>query len=158
MPKTPSAPPLPPEDSYLLRLTRTLSNNLYDSQTQTLTREEVKDAVQKQLDDKIYELPDDSPRLELGDGCANLSEADDVLDEKLLNKKEIEAVTLEKIKEEYDFDEIKDAFDEAAVRHQPDVFYGGTNENFVQACNFFYHQATIIGNLLLFFYLNTGKI
>ena len=48
--------------------TRTLSNNLYDSQTQTLTREEVKDAVQKQLDDKIYELPDDPSKLELGDG------------------------------------------------------------------------------------------
>ena len=87
-----------------------------------------------------------------------MAEAEDVLDEKLLNKKEIEAVTLEKIKEEYSFNETKDAFDEAAVRHQLDFFYGGTNENFVQACNFFYHQATIIGNLLLFFYLTIGKI
>ena len=46
---------------------RTPSNNLYGFQTQTLTRkrEKVKDAAQKELDDKIYELPDDPPKLEL---------------------------------------------------------------------------------------------
>ena len=45
----------------------TPSNNLYDSQTQALIREK-----EKILDDKIYELPDDPPKLELGDDLANI--------------------------------------------------------------------------------------
>ena len=71
----PSAPPLVPENSYLLGSTsRTPPNNLYGYQTQTWTRkrEEVKDAVQRELDDKIYELPDDSPKLELRFDFASL--------------------------------------------------------------------------------------
>ena len=32
----------------------------------------MKDAVQKELDDKIHELPDDPPKLELGDGLTNI--------------------------------------------------------------------------------------
>ena len=31
-----------------------------------------KNVVQKELDDKIYELLDDRPNLELGDGLANI--------------------------------------------------------------------------------------
>ena len=80
----PSAPPLVPENTYILASTsRTPSNNLYGFQTQTLTRkrEKVKDAAQKELDDKIYELPDDPPKLELRVGLANLlgPEAEDIL-------------------------------------------------------------------------------
>ena len=70
----PSVPPLLPENSYLLGSTsRTPTNNLYGYQTQTKTRkrEEVKEAVQKELDDKIYQLPDDPPKLELRVGFAN---------------------------------------------------------------------------------------
>ena len=50
---------------------------------------------------------------------------------KILKKK-----TIEQLKDEYNFDEIKDAFDEGAVHHQLNFFYGGGNESFVQACNF----------------------
>ena len=66
------------------------SNNLYGSQTQVLTRERVaEEAAQKYLDDKIYELPDDPLKLELGDGLANLLgvEAEGILDFKFTNKK-----------------------------------------------------------------------
>ena len=38
-----------------------------------------------------------------------------------------------KIKEDYNFDEIKDAFDEGAFPHQLDFFYGGENSNLNQA-------------------------
>ena len=38
-----------------------------------------------------------------------------------------------KIKEDYNFDEIKDAFDEGAFPHQLHFFYGGENSNFNQA-------------------------
>ena len=58
------------------------------------------------------------------------------MDEKFLNKKQLEDEVLENIKEEYGFDEMKDAFDEGAVPHQLEFFYGDSNENFVQACNF----------------------
>ena len=66
----------------------TPSNNLYGSQAQVLTRQRVaEDAAQKYLNNKIYELPDDPPKLELEDGLANLLgvEAEDILNEKSVN-------------------------------------------------------------------------
>ena len=86
IPPAPSAPPLPPSDYRLLGPpSKTPSNNLCGPQTQTLSREkeELKDVVQKEIDYKIYELPDDIARLELEDGLANLlgPEAEDILDE-----------------------------------------------------------------------------
>lgn len=106
-------------------------------QTLTKEREELKD-VQKELDDKIYELPDNPPKLELGEGLGNLLglEVEDFLDERFVNIKEFEDVALENIKVEYGLGEIKDVFDEAAVSHQLDFFCGVRNENFAQACNF----------------------
>lgn len=86
IPPAPSAPPLPPSDYRLLGPpSKTPSNNLCGPQAQTLSREkeEVKDAVQKEIDAKMYELSDDLARLELEDGLANLlgQEAEDILDE-----------------------------------------------------------------------------
>ena len=69
----------------------TLTNNLYSSLAQTLKREneEIQNTIQEELDDKIYELPDDIPKLELGDGLTNVlgPVAQDILDERLVNKK-----------------------------------------------------------------------
>ena len=69
----------------------TLTNNLYSSLAQTLKREneEIQNTIQEELDDKIYELPDDIPKLELGDGLTNVlgPVAEDILDERLVNKK-----------------------------------------------------------------------
>ena len=56
--------------------------------------------------------------------------------EGFVNKKELEDEALENIKEEYDFEEIRDAFGEASVPHKLEFFYGGINENFTQACYF----------------------
>ena len=89
IPPAPSAPPFAPEDFYLLGTpSGTPSNNLYGSETQVLTRQRVaEDAAQKYLNNKIYELPDDPPKLELEDGLANLlgAEAEDILNEKSVN-------------------------------------------------------------------------
>ena len=92
----------------------------------------------KRNDEKIYELPDDPPKLELGDGLANIlgPEGEEILVEGFVNKKELENGLPENIKEEYDFGEIKDAFNEASVPHQLEFFYGSINENFIQACYF----------------------
>ena len=76
-------------------------------------------------------------------------EADDISDQKFVEKKQEEDTALEQIKHEYNFDEIKDGFDEATVPHLLDFFFGGDNENFVQAVEFC-PQAQKIENLLHF--------
>ena len=86
------------------------SGNLIGSQTQTLTRkrEKIKDSVK----------------------------ADDIVEHKFFNKKEQEGAVLKTIKEQYSFDELKDAFDERTVPYQLDFFYGGEDQNFTQASEF----------------------
>lgn len=115
------------------------SGNIFGSQTLTFTREseDVKDNVQKELDSTIFELPD-PPKHELGDSLISLLgvEADDILEQKFVDKKEQEDPVLEAVKEEYNFDEIKDALDQAIVPQQQDFFYGGADQNFFQACEF----------------------
>ena len=66
----------------------------------------------KELGDKIHELSDDPTKLELGDTLANLlgPEVEDILDQKFVNKNQLEDELPQNIKEEYDFEEIKDAF------------------------------------------------
>ena len=63
-------------------------------------------------------------------------EAGDILEQKVVNKKQQEDAVLKQIKEDYSFDEIKDAFDEGALPHQLDFFYGGENSNFNQTIEF----------------------
>ena len=119
-----------------------LSGNIFDSQTQTLTRDKeqekvVQDSVQKELNDTIDDLPD-PPRLELGDGLLSSLdvEDDDNLEQKFVNKKEEEDAALEQIKEDYNFDETKDSFGEGGVPHQLEFFYSGENNSFNQATEF----------------------
>ena len=67
-------------------------NSLLGSQTQTLTRgkEETKDKVLEQLDEKMYKLPD-PPKFELGDGLANVlsAEAECILGDSFINSKDL---------------------------------------------------------------------
>ena len=117
----------------------TPANNLFGSQTQTLTREkeETKDKVLEEIDEKIHDIPD-LPKLELGNGLVSHlgAEAKDILEGKLVNSKKLEDDALENIKEGHGFEEIKDAFDEGTVPEQLEFFYGGENEIFARACNF----------------------
>ena len=59
----------------------------------------------------------DPPKLELGDGLLNTLgvKADDILEQKFVNQKQQEDAVLEQIKEEHNFDKIKDAFDEGTT-------------------------------------------
>ena len=63
--------------------------------------------------------------------------AGDLLDAENITRQEEEDVVLEQIKEEYGFEDIKDAFNDGYV---PDgyvnFFYGGESENFVRAVEF----------------------
>ena len=79
-----------------------LSENIFGSQTETLTREKdqekvVQDSVQQELGDTIYQLPN-PPKLELGDGFLNLLgvEADDILEQNILIKNKRKMLSLNK--------------------------------------------------------------
>ena len=117
------------------------SGNLFGSQTATMTRkregETVYDTAKEQIDDTIHELPD-HVEVKLGDGLIdNLGiEANDLLDSGNITQQEEEDVVLEQIKEDYNFDDIKDAFDDGVVHESVYFFYGGESENFTQAVEF----------------------
>ena len=157
-PPPPLPPPSPPplnfpsfqqnfsrQGQFLTQPTFPPRDNPFGSQTQTLTREkkeETRDKILDEIDDKIFDIPNLSPKLELGDGLAKVlgKEVEDILKEEFVNLKELEDKTLENIEDEYNFDEIKGAFDDASVPKQLEFFYGGNNNNFIQACNFLSHN------------------
>ena len=60
----------------------------------------------------IYELPE-QPDLELGNGLIDTLgvEVNDLLDSNFIKPQEENGVVLEQIKQDYNFDEIKDTFD-----------------------------------------------
>ena len=85
----------------------TPKNNLFGLETQTLTRkkEETKDKVLEEIDEKKKkELPDPS-KLEPGDGLANVlgPEAEDILEDNFINSKKLEDDALKNVNEEYGF-------------------------------------------------------
>ena len=82
-------------------------------------KEEEREKIIDKIDDKIYEIPD-LPKLELGDQLLNTlgAEAEDILKEDFVSSNELEDKTIKQIKDGYNFDEIKNAFDHAAVPHQ----------------------------------------
>ena len=80
----------------------------------------------------------DNPDLELGDSLLetlgtnveNLFQADNI------TKKEEEDLILEKIKDEYGFEDIKDTRDEEKVPENIFFFYGGENDSFYRSLEF----------------------
>ena len=79
-------------------------------------------------------------KLKLGDRLAHVlgAEAECILGNDFLQVKELEDKNIEEIKEEYEFEKIKDAFNESVVLPQLDLFCGGEHlpENFIRACSF----------------------
>ena len=59
-------------------------------------------------------------------------EANDLLDSGFITWQEEQDAVLDQIKEDYNFGDIKDAFDEGIVHESVDFFYGGENENFIR--------------------------
>ena len=107
-----------------------------------MTREKLKDGnlINKRkidIDGSLYKLPENN-ELELGDGLAeNLGVAPgDLFDAENITRQEEENVVLEKIKEEYGFEDIKDTFDEGYVPENIYFFYAGESENFARTVEF----------------------
>ena len=107
-----------------------------------MIRKKIKDCdlltkVKIDIDDLLYELPENH-ELELGDGLIeNLGvAAGNLLDAENRTRQEEEDVVLEQIKEEYGFEDIKDAFVDGYVPDSVYFFYGGESENFARAVEF----------------------
>ena len=90
----------------------------------------------------------DPPRSELGDGLLNVlgAEADDTLDKQFVNKKEQEDAVLEQLKDQHNFDHIKNAFHEGIASDQVEFFMEEITIVLFELLNFF-HLATRIENL-----------
>ena len=121
--------------------------------SQTLTREREETKNEEPLNNnKIYKVPE-VPKLELDDRLVNVqreqreTEGEQILEDDFLRVKELEEKSIDEIKEEYQFDKIKDAFDEGTIPPQLDFFYGGKqlSENFICVCNFLLLNNEIIG-------------
>lgn len=110
-------------------------SSLFGSQTAVAVNPP-KEKIIDEIDYAIYEI-EDLPKLELGNSRLNAlsTEAEDILKDYFVIDKTLEEKTIKQIKEEYHFDEIKGAFDNAAVPQQLEFFYGGDNEEFIEACN-----------------------
>ena len=89
-----------------------------------------KNYTQITINDTLYELPEHTA-LELGDGLIeNLGVAAEDLVQIDNVTKEEEALILEKVKEEYGFDDIKESFNKRKVPENIYFFNGSANENF----------------------------
>ena len=86
-----------------------------------------KEKINDQIDRAIYELPD-PPKIQLGDPLLNIlsTEAENILADNYVKDLKIEEKTIEGLKYEYKFNEIKDVFDEGAVSRQLDFFMEAT--------------------------------
>ena len=98
-----------------------------------MTREEkVKEKADAQIaiDDVLYELPDNS-ELELGDGLLETlgDNAKDLFQADNITNKEEEDLILEKIKDEYSFEDIKNCLDEENDPENIYFFYGDESDN-----------------------------
>ena len=97
----------------------------------TKTTREKKETQNEEVlvENKIYELP----KIELGGRLANVlgTEGDEILEDDFLQVKELEDKNIEEIKEEYDINKIKGAFNEAVLFHDVESL----SKSFDQACN-----------------------
>ena len=114
--------PVPPPDFNVIRArtappnisTSGIGNNLFGSQAATAVREN-KTKPQQEVDDFLYELPDNMPELELGDGLVETlgTEAEDLFNLRAPPaKKEEEDEILKDLMDKYNVEDIKDTMDE----------------------------------------------
>ena len=110
------------------------------------------------IDTSIHEIPE-PPNVELCDPLLNVLSTDvkDILKSNYITDKEIGDKTIEQIKDEYNFDQIKDAFDEGQIPSQLE-FFSIVTMIILSMHVTFYHLMKITVNLYLFYALIWGKI
>ena len=107
--------PLPTDDNYFLTITK------FGKIAIKKTGKVIENIVSA-----LNEIPD-PPKIELGNPLLDvlLTKSDDIIQGDYIN-----------IKDEYNFEGIKDAFDDERVPPQLEFFFSGENDNFLNACNF----------------------
>ena len=92
--------------------------------------------VIENIDNELSEIPE-PPEIELANWIIYIlsTKADEILQDGYMNDNALNEKTIEEIKNEYNFDQIKDAFDEGKVPTQREFFFGRDNDNFVNASN-----------------------
>ena len=88
-----------------------------------------KEQILEDIDTAIYEVPEPL-KIEIGDTLVELS-----IYRRWGYFSGWLCRTVKQIKEEYKFDEIKDAFDEEKIPSQLEFFFGSDNDNFLLTCN-----------------------
>ena len=93
-----------------------IGNNLFGSQAAEAVREnKTKTKAQDEIDDFLYEMPENVPKLNLGDGFLNSlgTQAEDLFNNDAPpTKKDKEEEILQKIMDEYEIEKIRDTMDE----------------------------------------------
>ena len=99
-----------------------------------------KTKTQNEIDDFLYEIPDNMPDLTPGDAILNNieTEVEDLFNPSVpISKKEEEDEVLKKIMDEYEVEKIKDTMDKTAIIPESiNFFYGGDNNQFNDALEF----------------------
>ena len=92
--------------------------------------------VIENVDNELSEVPE-PPEIELANWLIYVlsTKAGEILQDGYINDNVPNEKTIKEIKNEYNFDQIKDTFDEGKVPTKLEFFFGGDNENFVNACN-----------------------
>ena len=115
-----------------------IGNNLFGSQAAETVREsKTKTKTQNNIDDFLYELPDNMPELVPGDGLlTNLgTEAEDLFNDNAPpTKKEEEDEILKNITDEYEIEKIKDTMDEKATVPESIFFFMAVAVNNLIIC------------------------
>ena len=87
----------------------------------------------------------------------HLTLKDEILQNDYINDNALNKKTIEEIRDEYNFGQIKDIFDKEKVPPQLEFFFGGHNENFLNACSLIRLDEDN-NEFVFFFALTWGKI
>ena len=106
---------------------------MFGSQAATAVREnKTKTETQQEIDDFLFEMPENMPDLELGDGLINFlgAEAESLFDKAAPpSKKEQEDEILKEVMKEYNIEGIKETMDETAqIPENIFFFYGARSD------------------------------
>ena len=115
--------------------------DIFSQEKQQITRfgeavlEKSKQELLKEIDNILENVPP-PPKLEVADKILSvLDDAENVLPNDYLSEKTLNTKNIEEIKNEYNFDDIKNQLDEGHVSPFLNIFYGGENESFCRNCD-----------------------
>ena len=122
-----TSPPLLPLPRQTLRARPTATQSQPATHFGEMTMTKTKPEKEQKLDDISTAICEviEAPKIEIGDPLFNFlsTDAEGILADDYVNPEVLENRTIEQIKEEYKFDDIKDAFGEGKIPPQLDFFF-----------------------------------